>query len=295
MNDFYHIIYNPYANRGGAKRYLDAFVSLLDTRGESYAVHETTTPGHATLITREIISRGAKYIIIMGGDGTVQEVVNGYTEGDDVVFGIIPAGTGNDVSKMLKIPPALEDVGAVAAIIFEKKIKPVDLIVAADGTQSVLFYSFGIAASMIVDMQRYKKKNKMSYHKALIKNLFVFKPGEYEVILDGPSRRYKADFCAVHNCIHAGSGMSLIKDAVIDDGLVELLIVENKGFFRRVSNFISIIRKTIHLQPNVQILPIKDVTINSAEGELCCVAGEIYEVKQLKLSVRHRAIRMFHG
>jgi len=296
MTDIYHIIYNPYANRGGAKRYLDVFCALMKSKGKMYAVYETTEPGHATQITRDIIAQGdgTKYIIIMGGDGTVHEVANGYNEGDDVVFGVIPAGTGNDVAAMLGIPPALTDIGIAAQNILDKNIRSVDFIASENGMQSILFFSYGIAAAMILDMQKYKKKNKVSYYRALLKNMFVFKPDEYEVTYDGGEmHRYKADFCAVHNCIHAGGGMHLIDGAVMDDGLMELFIVENRGFFRRVLNFISILGKKIHLQPNVQILRVKEATITPTNNNLCCAAGENHYFDQLKLSIRHKGIKVF--
>ena len=296
MSDTYHIIYNPYANRGGAKRYLDAFCALLDARNTAYTVYETTARGHATQITRDIIALdgGTKYIVIMGGDGTVHEVVNGYREGDDVVFGIIPAGTGNDVATMLNIPEQLEDIEAAARNILDKNIKPVDLIVAKNGMQSVLFFSYGIAAAMILDMQKLKKKNKISYYFALLKNVFRFKPCEYDVTADGgETRRYKVDFCAVHNCIHAGGGMHLIDGAVMDDGFLELFIVENRGLIRRIHNFIAILRKKIHLQPNAQIIKVKEVTIIPVDNNLCCVDGENHYIDRLELVVRHKGIRVF--
>jgi len=296
MTDIYHIVYNPYANRGGASLYLKAFCNLLDAQDRAYQVYETTGTGHATEITRGIIAGevGTKYIVIMGGDGTVHEVVNGYREGDDVVFGIVPAGTGNDVASMLKVPDKPENVEAAAANILKKNVRAVDLIVADNGMQSVLFFSYGIAAAMILEMQKYRRKNKLSYYRALIKNVFRFKAKEYDVTPDGgETRRYKVDFCAVHNCIHAGGGMSLINCAVMDDGLLELFIVENRGIFRRILNFIAILRKNIHKQPNAQIIKVKSVTINPVDNNLCCVDGENHYIDRLELAVRHKGIKVF--
>ncbi|MDR2183525.1 MAG: hypothetical protein LBE55_05070 [Clostridiales bacterium] len=297
MADIYHIIYNPYANRGGSAHYLDAFCTLLDAKNTAYKVYETARRGHATEITRDIIALadGTKYIVIMGGDGTVHEVVNGYRQGDNVVFGILPAGTGNDVASMLKVPVGLENVEAAAANILEKNIRQVDFIAAEHGMQSVLFFSYGIAAAMILEMAKYKKKSKISYYRALLKNIFSFEAGEYDVTADGgDTRRYKVDFCAVHNCIHAGGGMHLISEAVMDDGFAELFIVENRGHFRRILNFISILSKKVHLQPNAQIIKVKNVTITPVTNNLCCVDGENHYIDQLKLSVRHRGISVFH-
>ena len=288
----YHIIYNPYANRGGAKRYLDRFTTLLDSKAVPYVLHQTAKTGHATQITRDIIAAGAKYIVIMGGDGTVHEVVNGYTPGDDVAFGIIPAGTGNDVANMLNIPPALDDVEAAAQPILNKDIRTVDYIASSQNLQSLLFFSYGIAAQMILEMRGFKTKNKMSYYKSLIKRMFTFKASVYEVNYDGKTRTIKADFCGVHNCIHAGGGMTLINSAIIDDGYLELFMVENRGLGRRVLNFISILRKKVHKQPNVQIIRVKNVTISSPNDSLCCIDGEIYELNRLDISIMPKGINM---
>jgi len=294
MNETYHIIYNSYTyTYGGAKRYLDAFTALLKRENVPFATHETTAPAHATDITRRLIADGAKYIIIMGGDGTVHEVVNGYAEGDDVIFGIIPAGTGNDVARMLGIPPRVEDIEAAAKNILEKRVRHVDFIKTSTGLQTVLFFSYGIAAQMILDMRRLKKKSKLSYNLSLLKLLFAFPASEYEVTYDGQTRTFKADFCALHNCTHAGGGMTLINDAIMDDGFAELLIVENRTLRRRILNFIAIVRKKMHLQPNVQILRVTDVVIKSPYDNLCCSDGELYELDELVLTVRPRGIRFF--
>ncbi|MCL2397422.1 MAG: diacylglycerol kinase family lipid kinase [Defluviitaleaceae bacterium] len=294
----YHIIYNPYANRGGAERYKDAFVALLKRAGEEYILHETTGPGHATAITRDIVSLGAKYIVILGGDGTVHEVINGYAQVVDdaicdVVFGIIPAGTGNDVASMLRIPHALEDIAVAAADILAKNVRSVDFIQSRQGIQTMLFFSYGIAAVMVQEMEKFKTKTKFSYYKSLIKKIFSFKANTYEVHYDGQTRTLRADFCAVHNCIHAGAGMTLINNAVMDDGYAELLMVENRGILRRILNFISILRKRIHKQPNVQIVPVKNVIINSPDDNLCCIDGEIRYLNRLELEVQHKAIKIF--
>jgi len=172
-------------------------------------------------------------------------------------------------------------------------VRSVDFIASAQGLQSVLFFSYGIASQMILEMNKYKTKNKMSYYKSLIKCIFVFKASEYEVNFDGKTRKFKADFCAVHNCIHAGGGMSLINNAIMDDGYLELFMVEHRGFLRRVLNFISILRKKIHKQPNVQIVRVKDVSINTLGSKLCCIDGEVYEFERLELGVRHKGIKMF--
>jgi len=292
-NQMFRIIYNPYASRGGSEAYLHKFVAILEREGLAFEIYETNVPGDATSITRGLIADGVRRIVIIGGDGTLHEALNGYNEGDDVVFGIIPAGTGNDVATMLGIPHALADIEEAAASILAGDVRHVDMMVSRQGVQSVLFFSYGIAAQMILVMQKMKSRSKLSYYKALLKQMVAFKPGLYEVEFDGQRRTLRADFCGVHNCVHAGGGMTLINAAVIDDGFAELFMVENRGFWRRVLNFIAILRGRMHRQPNVEIVKVSHVVIASPEGPLCCIDGENHEFGRLELDVRRRAVRAF--
>ena len=294
----FHLIYNPSANRGGSKKYLEAFVDILKKENKIYEIYETAHAGHATQITREIIAGGGKFIVAIGGDGTVHEVVNGFTPGDEdagVVFGVLPAGTGNDVATMLGAPAGLENVRAAAKNIIEENIKRVDYIASSRGQQSVLFFSYGIAATMVLKMEKFKNKNKFSYYKSLILHMFTFKAQTYEYFVngEGPPKHIKADFLGLHNCIHAGGGMQLVHNAALNDGLLELLIVENRGLPRRICNLIAIATKKLHKQPNVQIIKSTKLKINSPDDNLCCVDGEVHHLSHLDLHIVPKGMNFF--
>ncbi|MCL2350521.1 MAG: diacylglycerol kinase family lipid kinase [Defluviitaleaceae bacterium] len=297
MADDFHIIYNPHAKRGGSARYLQAFTALLDTNDKKYTVHPTSARGHATQLTKQIITSGGKHIIILGGDGTIHEVMNGYAPGDDVVFGILPAGTGNDVATMLGLPMAdksMSNVAIAAKGILAGKIKCVDYIAAKQDKQSILFFSYGIAAQMVISMEGFWSRSKLSYYKALIKHMFGYKPATYEISIDNaPMRSVKCDFLGFHNCIHGGGGMQLVHNALIDDGFSEVFIVQNRGFGRRVLNLLAIMSGKIHRQPNVEIVKAKTLTIDSPRDDHCCVDGEVLFTNRLDLKVVHKGIKIF--
>jgi YegS/Rv2252/BmrU family lipid kinase len=291
----FHLIHNPYAHRGRSKEYLEAFLNLLDAEGREYALYSTTGKNHATEITKEIIAAGGRNIIILGGDGTVHEVVNGFGQEDDVVFGILPAGTGNDVANMLGQPFGEANVRAAAQAILDGNVKPVDFIKENEsGEQSVLFFSYGIAAQMVILMDKFAKKNKATYYRAMMMIMFGLKAATYHFSVDGgETQTVKADFLGLHNCIHGGGGMTLAHDAIIDDGYVELFVVENRSMIRRILNFISILTGKIHLQPNVRLIKVKKVVIDSPDDNYCCVAGEIRRVNRLDLEVVEKGLKVF--
>jgi len=290
----FHIIFNPYAHRGSCKTYMEAVCKLLGSVGEAYVVYTTEARGHATELARQIVAGGGREILILGGDGTVHEVVGGITTKDDVVLGILPAGTGNDVATMLGLPPGLKNVAQCMAPILARKTRPIDMIAEASGKQSVLFFSYGIAANMVMTMEGYAKKTKSSYYRALINHMFGYKAETYDLMVDGGKpRKVTADFLGMHSCIHAGGGMQLVHNAVIDDGYAEVFMVHYRGKLRRIANLIAMASGKVHKQPNVEIIPAKTATISSPDNNLCCTDGEIILTNKLELQLIHKGVKIF--
>ena len=102
MERLYFIV-NPTA---GADRAGDAFCevrAMLDEMNMDYSFDYTQYKGHATELAVDAVKRGEKYIVSVGGDGTLNEVAQGLVNTDSVL-GVLPFGTGNDLAKALKIP-----------------------------------------------------------------------------------------------------------------------------------------------------------------------------------------------
>jgi len=290
----FHIVYNPFANRGGSLLYFQAFIELLESEGRNYKTYPTDHPGHATELTQQIIADGGKHIIALGGDGTVHEVINGYSAGDDVVFGILPAGTGNDVATTLGLPPEPKNVRIAAKAILEGKVKAIDYMENSNGEKSVLFFSYGIAAQMILAMEGFATKTKSSYVRSIFQKVLGHKSATYQYSIDGGELiTVEADFLGMHNCIYGGGGMTLIKDAVVDDGYSEVFIVEHRGMARRLRNLTALMAKKIHKQANVKIVKAKKLSIYSNNDNLCCSDGEILHLNKLELRVVSGELKIF--
>jgi diacylglycerol kinase (ATP) len=105
------LICNARSGRGGVARSLPEVIRNLEARELEYVVEYTQGPGDATRIARGALEAGSRFVVAVGGDGTVQEVVNGMIHDDaavtsDAVLGIVAAGTGSDFIKTFGIPPA---------------------------------------------------------------------------------------------------------------------------------------------------------------------------------------------
>jgi YegS/Rv2252/BmrU family lipid kinase len=104
------LIVNTRAGKGAVAKSLPEVTRNLDARGLEYEVRETTHRGHATEIARAALGEGKRFLVAVGGDGTVHEVVNGMIADDlpvvpEPVLGVVAAGTGSDFIKTFGIPP----------------------------------------------------------------------------------------------------------------------------------------------------------------------------------------------
>lgn len=103
------LVVNPLSGRGKTRAAVPEMIDHLERRGLEYELRETQGPGHASEIAREALLAGNRFIVAVGGDGTIHEVVNGMLEEDraimsDPVLGVIAAGTGCDFIKTFGLP-----------------------------------------------------------------------------------------------------------------------------------------------------------------------------------------------
>ena len=106
---FWHIIANPAAGGGSVGRRWPQIEQLLQEMGFSYSVQFTERRGHAARLAEDIILKGGRYLLGIGGDGTNHEIANGilgqsFAPSADVNYALLPVGTGNDWSRQYKIP-----------------------------------------------------------------------------------------------------------------------------------------------------------------------------------------------
>jgi YegS/Rv2252/BmrU family lipid kinase len=103
------VIANPRSGRWKARAHLAGIERILTDAGLSYRIVRTTHPGHATEAARDALDRGERYLVAVGGDGTVHEVLNGMIAGDrpvaeDAVLGVVSAGSGCDFARSFGLP-----------------------------------------------------------------------------------------------------------------------------------------------------------------------------------------------
>ena len=146
----YSFIVNPNSRSGQGRDIWNHLRSIMESQGISYQYFLTEYVGHATEFARKISSLGTPddpvTLITVGGDGTIYEVLTGIEDLDNVIFGFIPTGSGNDFCRSMGLPRNPEE--ALRAILNKERIVPMDVPKLQLGAHA---YRFGISAGMGYD------------------------------------------------------------------------------------------------------------------------------------------------
>ncbi|HNY15638.1 MAG TPA: diacylglycerol kinase family lipid kinase [Bacteroidales bacterium] len=235
------VVINPNAGNGKGSKDWERISGLFSNEGIKTHSRFTEKKGHAIQLAREAMAEGFRKIISVGGDGTMNEIVNGIFTQDhcppsDVVIGMIPVGTGNDWGRMFGIPLVYE--GAVK-IIRENKTMPHDVgtitFFSSEGQQKRYFMNIaGLGFEAVVVQKTNKQKDKGRSSQAvylynLISSLISYKRPLINITIDGKTTATKAFSVNVGNGRYCGGGMRQTPDALPDDGLLDITVIKDMG------------------------------------------------------------------
>jgi len=233
------VIVNPNAAGGQTRGRWPSLEGEIRARlGQVHAVF-TEHPGHATLLARTALREGADLVVAMGGDGTLNEVVNGFFEpggGHAVVrpgaaFGVLPAGTGGDFPRSTSTPRALHDSAHRIAVATPR---PIDVgrltFIDHDGNQAVRHFinvaSFGVGGLVDRYVNRSGKAlgGTVSFFLASLRATLAYKNARVRITIDDREPEEQTIYnVAVANGRYFGGGMQIAPDAELDDGLFDVV------------------------------------------------------------------------
>ena len=281
------MILNPAAGHGDADK--------LSSPDENILAYKTKCIGDAERYVREeCLNDPETHFIVCGGDGTVNEVVNGIMSagvGDTAMFSIVPTGTGNDFVKNN----------------FEKhKSHKIDVI-SINGKYAVNMINIGFDCDVVEKTQLYKQKHAGSTAYLMgVGNVLFHKMGHSFKIsytdIDGQSKVLEQDclLCAVANGAYAGGGFNFAPNSAVDDGILDVLIVDKisrvkflsliGGF--RAGKFISpegVLKKGF----DNAMKYIKCTSIKIENTRTVCIDGEVIEADYADITVLPKAINYY--
>jgi len=241
-----HLIYNPVAGPRDARRTLDGACRYLRRRGWTVEPKETAKPGDAVALARQASVDDCDLVLVAGGDGTVNEVVNGLV-GSHTALGVLPVGTGNVWAKQLNVstysianPRRLQ--GAAQGVA-DGDIYLVD--VGRVGDHHFLCWTgVGLDAQVTAEMEprgrTTKRLGALAYVVALMQVARDFEGVRTRVSVDGKMIRGRTILVVVSN-IRLYAGLPLAREARLDDGLLDVYVFQGLGGLYAVRSFIRVL------------------------------------------------------
>jgi diacylglycerol kinase (ATP) len=304
-NEEWFVIVNPNAGRRkGEKDWLE-IARLLNEAGIRFTNVFTEHKDHAVKLTCKYIETGYKNIIVVGGDGTLNEVVNAlfcqkHYETNDVTLAMIPVGTGNDWCRMFGIP--LNYKQAIACITRGKTFIQDAGKVTFHGANNIRKTRYFInMAGMGYDALVAKKTNLLkeqgkirpfSYLLNMLTSLFSYHVAESKIKYDGHSINSSVFSMSVGICQYNGGGMRQAPNAIPDDGLFDLTIITKVTKFEVFKNIKKLFDGTFIYLPQVSVYTAAKIDIESVPPLFLEVDGESlghspfhYEVVPLSIRV----------
>lgn len=239
----YYFIVNPGSRSGNGKLVWQAVEQFLVKEQTEYQVFFTSYRYHATELAKDITSRSEKLTLIaVGGDGTINEVINGIQDFSKVTFAYIPTGSSNDFARSLGLPSDPEE--AVRNILHPTYFRKIDLGHATlDGRSLSFAVSCGCGfdaavcheaiASRLKNLLNKLKLGKLTYVGIALRQIILSKRFSSTLLLDGKEKHTfsRTFFVTGMNCCYEGGGLKLCPSARPDDGLLDVCVVEGLPIF----------------------------------------------------------------
>lgn len=230
-------------------------------------------PGHLVELTVQAVATGMRLLVVVGGDGTVHEVVNGLLasgRADDVELAVLPRGTGKDFVRSMRIP---SDLGGALEVARSGATRTVDAgrarFIAWDGsTQEAYFANFGGAGISGAIARKTNDTSKLlggrlSFFKATIAVFLGWKSAAVTADVDGTQRTGPMFEVLAMNGDYAAGGMWVTPDAEADDGLLDVLLIGDVAKADFIRTFPKIYRGKHLSHPKIELLRGRCVRVDS--------------------------------
>ena len=288
------VIFNPQANRGTAAKLLPELVRCLDKYGQADLV-QTTRPGEAAELAARALEQGFDKIVAAGGDGTVNEIVNGCQSHAGAegwgALGILPIGSGNDLAWTLGLSP---DLVTACARVFNGKRREIDLGRVTDGNGRSRYFCNGVGIGFDGTVAREVQKITWAggfakYLLGLARTfLFYYDAPQVTIRYDDREISDRIMMLTVSNGRRHGGGFIITPEATLDDGRLDLCIVRRVGRLG-ILQLIPKFLQGVHVDDaRVQmdrggrvVVEVPDGLATHLDGEIFCDAARWLDIEIL--------------
>jgi YegS/Rv2252/BmrU family lipid kinase len=297
----YKIIANPNAGHGKGARAIPEIERELTRLGLDFDLVRTERVGHAIALARQAALGGYEVVVAAGGDGTVNEVLNGLLEArkeskNRPALGVLCTGRGNDFAPCVNIP---EDLAAAFLVLKNDYRRMIDIgrVFGGKFPQGRYFANnvgVGFDAIGTIEVAKLPEWGMLSFMIAILKTIFLFYKGPtVRLDYDDQTLTTSTLMLLTMNGKRMGTGFKMAPEAVPDDGLFDLVIVRQVSRPRIFSLIPHFMKGTQGSQPEVRTLRAARVSITAMEGalpaqsdgEIICVDGARLDIEMLPRQV----------
>jgi diacylglycerol kinase (ATP) len=282
------LLVNPTAGRGRGARVGREVAGRLHEAGHAVRQLIGRDVSESQDMAREAVAQGTDALVVVGGDGMVHLGLQA-VGGTEVPFGVVPAGSGNDFARAIGVP--LRDIAAAASIVVTGAERRIDLGRMGDQWfAGVVAAGFDARVNDRANRMRWPR-GRMRYNAAMLVELGVFQPVPYVLDLDGDAWETSAMLVTIGNIPSYGGGMRVTPGAILDDGLLDIMIVKPLSKARFLTVFPRVYTGSHVDLPFVEIRRAKQIRIDApgitayADGERLGPLPQTFEAVPAALRV----------
>ncbi len=290
-------IINPTAGNYYAKSIVPKIKEEIKKHNIGADLYFTEKKGHATELAQKAIDSGSKYIVSVGGDGTLNEVARTMVGNNEIILGVIPAGTGNDFIQILGFPNRFEEPHW--DIFFTKNVSKID----AGLSNGVLFFNgMGLGFDAEVAAQNYsedgsavKKGGKDKYIWHIVKTLLFFKEKRMISISDNEKHEINCFMNTISIGRRYAGGFFITPKAIANDGLFDICMVTKISLINRFKILLKV-PKGAHLSDkHVSYYRSEKVKLEFPQEVHFHADGELYKSSKFEVTIIKNAINAIYN
>jgi len=278
---------NPASGGGAAPAAVVPVARTLRDAGCPVEVTYSPGPVACRQLVADAVSRG-DVVVAVGGDGMVASLAGAVAQAEGIL-GIVPSGRGNDFARQLGIGGSPEEVARTLLAAEPRCVDVIDV----DGRVVVGSVYAGVdsLASELVD-RAHRLPRTVQYPYAAVRSVLQFRPSAYDVVVDGRAHRFDAFTVVVANSGYYGSGMHIAPDAVLDDGVLEVVVIRAASKLALIRSMPRLYDGTHVELEEVVVLRGREVSVAAAGPVLAYGDGERLGPLPVTASVRPTALRV---
>lgn len=282
-------IINPISGVGSKRKIPKMIEEIFTAKGYSVNISFTEYAGHACELTKQAVKDGVKYILAVGGDGTVNEVARSMIH-SNAILGIIPKGSGNGLARELHIP--MNTKRAIEMIAKENKIT----IDACQANGQIFFTTCGVGfdAAVSEKFAGEKRRGSLTYVKSAIEEYLNYRPEIYELLIEGEATlKEKAFLVACANASQYGNNAYIAPHANITDGKMDVTILSPFTPLDIPSLAFQLFTRKIDRNSKIKMIQAKKLTIIRQNPGVMHLDGDpVIANKHIEISILPKALHV---